>query len=191
MVANHLRRVEISATAQSMMGRGGTVTVSEPKKEFRSLCNNTAVDELVQIFALYLHQYPKVRINYGGTALDPRSVEELSTAYELPEIETTDGRSFPVSLEIFEWRINVPRRLFFCDSNEFLIDEMSPGIQAPGFEFTAYLKSDYFAELLASNMLDLANMDTAVVRCLNAAKGVTREHFRKRAAEKAAGLVEE
>ena len=193
MIADHLRRVEISATApvNDGAGRGVTVTVSEPEKEFRSLRNNTAVHDLAQIFALYLRQYPKVRIVYSGTALDPRSVEELSTPYDLPQIETTDGRKLPVSLEIVEWRIKVQRRLFFCDANEFPIDETSPGIHAPGFEFTAYLKSDYFAELLASNMLDLANMDTAVVRCLDAAKGVIREHFRKRAAEKAAGLVEE
>ena len=193
MIADHLRRVEISAPAlvNNGAGRGVTVTVSEPKKEFRSLRNDTAVHDLAQIFALYLRQYPKVRIVYSGTVLDPRSVEELSTPYDLPEIETTDGRKLPVSLEIVEWRIKVQRRLFFCDANEFPIDETSPSIHAPGFEFTAYLKSDYFAELLASNLLDLVNMDPAVVRCLNAAKGVIREHFRKRAAEKAAGLVEE
>ncbi len=34
-------------------------------------------------------------------------------------------------------------------------------------------------------------MDPTVNRCLNAAREVTREHFRKRAAEKATGLVEE
>jgi len=81
--------------------------------------------------------------------------------------------------------------LFFCDANGFPIDETSPGIHAPGFQFTAYVKSDYFAELLASNLLDLANMDPAVDSCLHAAKEVMRDHFRKRAAEKAAGLVEE
>ena len=90
-----------------------------------------------------------------------------------------------------EWRIKAQRRLFFCDANGFPLDETSPGVHAPGFEFTAYLKSDYFAEFLTSNMLDLANMDSAVNRCLNNAKEVMREHFRKRAAEKASGLVEE
>ena len=193
MIKDHLRRVEISdaAPVNDQTGRGVTVTVSEPEKEFRSLRNDTALDELVQIFALYLRQYPKVHIVYCGTAIDPRSVEELSTPYNLPEIETTDGRKLPATLEIVEWRIKAERKLFFCDANVFPLDETSPGIHAPGFEFTAYLKSDYFAELLASNMLDLANMDPAVNRCLDAAKAVMREHFRMRAAEKATGLVEE
>ena len=193
MIKDHMRRVVISdaTLASDGTGSGVTVTVSEAEKEFRSLRDDTALDDLAQIFALYLRQYPMVQISYSGTAIDPQSVEELSTPYDLPEIETTDGRKLPTSLEIVEWRIKAQRRLFFCDGNGFPLDETSPGVHAPGFEFTAYLKSDYFAELLASNMLDLANMDPAVDRCLYAAKEVIRAHFRKRASEKAAGLVEE
>ena len=193
MIKDHLRRVEISGAVPIADGtnRGVTVTVSEPESVFRSLRGNAVLDELAQIFALYLRQYPSVQIFYDGTVIDPRSVEERSTSYDLPNIETTDCRMFPSSLEIVEWRIKPQRRLFFCDANGFPIDEASPGIHAPGFDFTAYLKSDYFAELLTANMLGVANMDPPVNRCLEAAKEVMREHFRRRAAEKAAGLVEE
>ena len=193
MLKDHLRRVQITdavpVTAGS--GRGVTVTVSEPERDFRSLRDGNAPEELAQIFALYLRQYPEIRIIYTGTRVDSQSVEDLSTTYELPNIETTDGRVLPASLEIVEWLIKAERRLFFCDANGLPIDETSPGIHAPGFEFTAYVKSDHFAELLASNTLDLANMDPAVEKCLHVTKEVMRDHFRKRAAEKAAGLVEE
>lgn len=193
MLKDRLRRVRITDAVPVTDGRnrGVTVTVSEPKRDFRSLRDGDAPDELAQIFALYLRQYPEVRIVYSGTTVDSRSVEDLSTSHELPNIETTDGQVLSAFLEIVEWRIKAERRLFFCDANGFPIDETSPGIHAPGFQFTAYVKSDYFAELLASNLLDLANMDPAVDSCLHAAKEVMRDHFRKRAAEKAAGLVEE
>ncbi len=193
MLKDHLRRVQITDASPVTEGRdrGVTVTVSEPERDFRSLHGDNVPDELAQIFALSLRQYPEVRIMYGGTTIDSRSAEDLSTSYELPNIETTDGRVFPASLEIVEWRIKVERKLFFCDANGFPIDDTSLGIHAPGFEFTAYVKSDYFAELLASNMLDLANMDPAVDKCLHTAKKAMRDHFRQRAAEKAAGLVEE
>ena len=193
MVRNRMRRVEISdaVPVTDGMSRGVTVTVSEPEQEFGSLRNNNAIDDLAQIFALYLRQYPTVRIVYSGTKIDPRSVEELSASYSLPRIVPDDDQSYAASLEIVEWRIKAERRLFFCDASGFPLDETSPGIHAPGFEFTAYLKSEYFEQLLASNMLNIANMDSAVHRCLNAAKELMREHFRKRAAEKAAGLVEE
>lgn len=193
MLRDHLRQVEISdvtpVTAET--ARGVTVTVSEITKDFRSLRDGAALDDLARIFALYLRQYPHVQILYDRTPIDPRAVEEKATVYDLPEIEPENGRKFAASLEVVEWVIKVQRRLFFCDANGFPLDETLPGVQAPGFEFTGYLKSDYFGELLASNLLDLANMDPAVDACLNAAKEVMREHFRKRAAEKAAGLVEE
>ena len=193
MTKDHLRRVEISEaqTDTDRARRGVTVTVSEPAQQFRSLRADTAIDNLAQVFALYLRQYPSIQIVYDGTAINPQSAEELSTTYDLPDIETSDGRKITASLEIVEWRIKAQRKLFFCDANGFPLNETSPGIHAPGFEFTAYLKSDYFEELLASNTLDLANMDPPVNDCLQSAKKIMRDHFRRRAAEKAAGLVEE
>lgn len=193
MLKDQLRRVQITdavpVTASRI--RGVTVTVSELDKDFRALRDENAPGELAQIFALYLRQYPGVRIVYGGVTIDSRLVEDRSTSYELPNVESADGRVFLASLEIVEWRIKAERKLFFCDANGFPIDETSPGIKAPGFMFTAYVKSNYFAEILASNMLDLANMDPAVDTCLHTAKEVMRDHFRRRAAENAAGLVEE
>ena len=193
MIKDDLRRVKISDAAPviNQTDRGVTVRVSEPEKEFTSLRKDTALVDLAQIFALYLRHYPEIQIFHSGTAINPQSVEESSALYDLPEIEAADNQKFPVKLEIVEWCIKAERRLFFCDENGFPLDETSPGIHAPGFEFTAYVKSDYFVELLTANTLDLANMDPAVDCCLNAAKEVMRSHFRKRSAEKAAGLVEE
>ena len=193
MVRDRLRSVELSTPASITNGihPGVTVTVSEPVRDFTSLRADSARDDLVQIFALYLRQYPDVQLVYSDRSIDPQSVQDHSSSYDLPEIQTTDDRRFPASLEVVEWRMKAPRRVLFCDAKGFPMDETSPGIHAPGFEFTVYLKCDYFAELLASNVLDLANMDPLVARCLDTAKGVLRHHFRERAAERAAGLVQE
>ena len=32
--------------------------------------------------------------------------------------------------------------MYFCDGSGFPLDDTQPGIHAPGFSFTAYLKSD-------------------------------------------------
>ena len=193
MVRDRLGRVEMSDATPAADGthRGVTVTVSEPERDFRSLRADTAADDLAQIFALYLRQYPEIQIVYTGRPISPQSVEDQSASYDLHEIETSDGRKLSASLEIVEWRIKAQRRLFFCNAMGFPLEEALPGIHAPGFEFTVYLKSDYFAELLDTNTLSLANMDPAVDRCLHSAKEILRDHFRRRAAEKAAGLVKE
>src|SRR5262249_49581049 len=105
--------------------------------------------------------------------------------------ETPDSGTFPASLEIVEWRMQSERRMYFCDGSGFPLDDTQPGIHAPGFNFTSYLKSDYFARLLAENRLEIANLDAPTSKVLGAAKDTMRDHFRRRASEKAAGLVEE
>ncbi len=192
MLKDRLKRVQVDIEQPAPASRRGvTVTVSEPPRDFRSLRDAAASDELAQIFALYLRQYPNVRIIYAGTLVDPRAVEAGVKEYQLPDIVSKEGEIFTVSIEIVEWKMRTQRRLYFCNDGGFPLDETSPGVQAPGFDFTAYLKSEYFAKLMAGNLLEIATMDEAVSKTLEAAKGVMRDHFRQRAAEKSAGLVEE
>jgi Histidine kinase-, DNA gyrase B-, and HSP90-like ATPase len=193
MIKDHLRRVQIGEEAPAPPGshRGVTVMVSELDRDFRSLRDPGVTEELAQIFALYLRQYPTIRISYAGALIDPRSVEEHVSPYSLPSITTIDGETYEASLEIVEWKMPSERRMYFCDGSGFPLDDTQPGIHAPGFNFTAYLKSDYFAKLLAENRLEIATLDEATNAVLHAAKGVMRDHFRRRASEKAAGLVEE
>lgn len=170
--------------------RGVTVRVSELHREFRSLESPETARDLAMIFALYMRQYPGVQIFYNNEPVDPSSVEAYAEAYPLPAVVDSSGKEYPCSIEIVEWTIKTQRRLYFCSEGGFPIDETSPGIQAPGFEFTAYLKSDYFSQLLAENAIDLANMDPAVQAALDAAKEAMRSHFRNRTEEQTRGLIE-
>ena len=192
MIKDRLRRVEVSDERPAAGSRrsGVTVTVSELDRMFRSLNADEAAQDLALIFALYLRQYPAIDIIYDGTRIDPRAAEDATASYTLPPISAA-GENLSLALEIVEWRIQTQRRLYFCDMDGFPLDDTTPGVHAPGFNFTAYLKSDYFAKLLANNLLDLATMDPAVEQALTVAKAAIRDHFRRRAAEKAAGLVKE
>lgn len=193
MIRDRLRDVDIDGEWAPPPGatRGVTVRISELDRDFRSLRDASSADEITQIFALYLRQYPKVKIYYDGRLTDPKSVEDHSQEYPLPQIVDDAGDVHACSLEIVEWKMQTDRRLYFCNAEGFPLDETTPGIQAPGFSFSAYLKSSYFARLMAENRLELASMDTATNEAVNAAKSLMREHFRKRASEKTAGLVEE
>ena len=184
-------RISPEAAAQSADHRGTIVRITEILGNFRSLSREEAPEQIAVLFALYLRQYPSVQIYYNGERVDPRSVEDRSEIKPLPDIESADGKTYPCELEIVEWKIKTERRLFLCNAHGFPLDETAPGIQAPGFQFTAYLKSEYFAELMAANALDLAGMDTAVEAAINAAKAAMRDHFRSRAEEQARGLVEQ
>jgi Histidine kinase-, DNA gyrase B-, and HSP90-like ATPase len=191
MIKDHLKQVEVADENLASIGRsrGVTVIISELEKDFRSLQNPGVTDELAQIFALYLRQYPMVQISYNGVRIDPRAAEEHVQDYTLPEIMANE-ETFPAALTVVEWQMRTDRRLYFCDAGGFPLDDTSPGVQAPGFDFTAYLKSNYFAKLTAENRLEIATLDAPTEKALTAAKAVMRDHFRKRSAEKSAGLVE-
>lgn len=192
MLKDALRRVEIGAEQPISFGsgRGVVVKVSELDRDFRSLRSDNVLQELAQIFALYLRQYPEIEIYFDGARIDPTAAVHHTESYPLPPILAAD-ETFSASIEIVEWRMATERRLFFCDEAGFPLDSTSPGIQAPGFSFTAYLKSDYFAKLMAENRLEIADLDAATARAMNAAKEAMRDHFRRRASEEAAGLVEQ
>jgi hypothetical protein len=191
MVKDHLKRVQVAdqTLVSNDRRRGVTVIVSEFDRAFRSLLSPGVKEELAQIFALYLRQYPTVRISYNGARIDPSAVEDHVEDYPLPEI-LADEEAYPAALTVVEWQMRTDRRLYFCDGGGFPLDDTSPGVQAPGFDFTAYLKSDYFAKLTAENRLEIATLDAPTEKALTAAKTVMRDHFRRRSAEKAAGLVE-
>lgn len=191
MIKDALRRVEIGDESASSdeTSTGVSVKVSELVKDFRSLRYENINQELTQIFALYLRQYSDIQISFDGFLIDPETAIERTTMYSLPEIEA-EGESFETSIEIVEWKMQTDRRLFFCDFAGFPLDSSNTGIQAPGFNFTAYLKSNYFSKLMAENRLEIAELDAPTAKAMALAKELMRDHFRQRASEKAAGLVE-
>lgn len=193
MISDNLKEVRVENEWAAPPGArlGVSVRISEVAKDFRSLRESSVKEELAQVFALYLRQYPTVHIHCDGTLIDPESVEDHVQNYPLSDIVDEHGNTHACSVEVVEWKMPTERRLYFCDGDGFPLDETSPGIKAPGFSFTAYLKSSYFARLMAENRLELASLDALTEHAVNAAKEVLRDHFRRRASERATGLVEE
>jgi hypothetical protein len=170
---------------------GTEVAVTDLPKDFPSLRADSAVETLSEQFALYLRQYSDVTISYDGIRVDPSAVESRVNDYDLPPVQLDEGREVKAVLTVIEWRTPNRRALFLCDAAGFTLHEMAPGIQAPGFSFTAYLKSDYVRELEAEGAFMLEELHPGLKKLLAPAKDQLRAHFRQRAAEAAGALVEE
>ena len=178
------------AAAPPGQGKGVRVRISELHTALPSLLKDRAVIELAQIFAIYLRRYRDATVYYEHERVDPAVIEDRAQSYPLPAIQMPDGSNRPADLEIVEWKVSTERRLYLCDAEGFPLDEMAPGIQAPGFSFSAYLKSSALKELNEANALGLGDLDPTTRPVIEAAKQVMRDHFRKRADEQARGLVE-
>lgn len=170
---------------------GVNVTISEIHSTFPSLSDpQTAADELSKRLALYLRKYPAIQVTYDGVRVDPARLEERTDNYPLV-LKDKDGVSCDAELTVIEWKRPTERLLYFCDENGFALEECSPGIQAPGFHFTAYLKSALITDLVAEGALALKQMNPVVSSIVDAAKAVLRRHFRSRESSRAVDLVKQ
>ena len=169
---------EISDPVKTIQKKRGTeVRIHGIQKNFPSLEGKDALQELTQYFALYLREYPDVSIYYNGQKIDPASIEECVTNFDLGSIPLDNGKSVTAQLTVIEWKTLTERSLFLCDSAGFALAEIPPGIQAPGFNFTAYIKSDHIRELDNEDALILEDLHSDVKKYLEYAKNILREHF--------------
>ncbi|MBB4917672.1 ATP-binding protein [Streptosporangium saharense] len=164
---------------------GTRIEASVPADFVTRLTHEDTAQQLASTFAPFLAANPDVRIVYQGTALDPAMVWTDTAEYAVPWAE--DVHPAPV-LRVIEWPKDVGRVLALCDANGVVLDELSPGIQAPGYHFTAYLLWDGFVERRGD--LPLAEMDE-IGPLLALARDSLRTHVRRREQERRARLIHE
>lgn len=164
---------------------GTSVVVEVGAREPTSLMNDNLNTALTTLFALYLIRYPDVSISVNDEKLDVEDVVERRDA--IAGAVDSDG---DLEVTVIEWTQQVDRTLYLCDRKGAALESTHVGIQAPGFNFTAYVQWDGFREQEASLALaDLGNPDVAPA--LGIARGILREHFAKRKSELSKSVVDE
>jgi hypothetical protein len=183
---NALREFEISGPfrADTGAGTGTTVTVENIHAKVDATLDKAAtLHNLTATFALYLSKYP-VSVSVLGNKLDPESAQ--TNRVEVPiEVEGVEGE---ITMTIIEWGMDVDRALHICDETGVSLDDVAPRIQAPGYNFTAYLKWAGFREHHAMASLEFA--DEPVQSIMTAARDSLRTHFKERADQRGAELVQ-
>ena len=164
---------------------GTTVVVQNvhPKAD-APLHKADTINDLTSTFALYLSKYP-VSINFLGEEIDPESAQTHRVEISLK----VRGVEEEITLTVIEWDMKVERALHICDESGVSLDPVAPGIQAPGFEFTAYLKWTGFRENHAMAHPG-AIAEEPIPRIMDIAKDALRTHFKERAAQRRVELVQ-
>ena len=190
ILESNLREVRIGEESPAHLdGTGVEVTISEPHKDFRSLKPENSVQDLTEIFALYLKDYRDVRITIDGHPIDPTGAIAATKEFSLEPIED-DGETFPVALEIIEWRTATKRALYLCNEQGFPLSQLSTRFHFGDFQFSAYLKSPFVSQLHEQAVLELAEMNPLLTASIEEAQAMIKGYFRDRAAERARSVVE-
>jgi Histidine kinase-, DNA gyrase B-, and HSP90-like ATPase len=185
-----LRQFDIGDEKESSKDDTGvTVTIKDFDQNHPSLCNGReAAQELARRLALYLKKYPDINISYNKYVVDPQELESYSQTMTL-SLKTKEGDEVPAEVTVIEWKTSADRALYLCDETGFTYEERPPGIQAPGFNFTAYLKSRLVKDLADENAFAFEGLHPVVDGLVESTKHVLRKYFREREATRAQDLV--
>ncbi|HEX6681095.1 MAG TPA: ATP-binding protein [Gaiellaceae bacterium] len=179
-----LTEFDVSDPVATENAIGTNVHVETVREEvIAPLLADDAVDRLVGEFAIYLEKYPDVEITYRGFQVRPEDLQSNRASYAI-EVENSHGA---IELTVIEWKREFPRGLLLCDENGMTLSEVLPGIQAPAFNFTAYIRWAGFRVHESELLWSEGHAELAPI--IEAAKDQLRQHFRERAGELRSELI--
>ncbi len=162
---------------------GMTVEITDLPEKSGVLRGGKALQEVTELFALYMRQYPDIRVVYDGVPLDPANTEDRCTSYGLGEMVMQNGERVNAMLTIVEWKLPGKRGVILCDDHGFALRASRTRQLFRGFSYTAYLKSSHLATLDDEGLLDIEDLSPDLVQMLDSAKTKMRQHFALREAE--------
>lgn len=177
---------DVKPTSES----GCTVKIDNIPHDFEIWSEDGFDDQICNAFALQLYEDPKFQITYDGVKINARESIKNVKSYPI-SITTDDGKQITANLEVIEWKKKVDRKLMLCLPGRFSFHQMAPGIHARGFEFTAYLTSEYFQTLTESNTESLVELDKVSNALLEVTKHQLKEHFRLLETERSRSKIQE
>ncbi|EZI31878.1 ATP-binding protein [Pantoea agglomerans] len=172
---------------------GTTVEITNLSESSEELQDADVIHALTKEFALFLIEYPTRKLVFNSDIVDANEAWLDKSDYDIGEISAEDGMHFKASISIIEWNQKVQREIHYCDENGFSLfkEKIGPVIRAPGYDFTIYLKCNYFIEKAASNELSLNNLVPELKKIKDAAIQVAKEHFLERSLRDRSQVVDE
>jgi len=193
MTMDKIRQVVISDEEAAIEGArtGVTLTVFEPHTGIQAPITDPTLQELTEIFALYLSSYRKVSIIVATRTIDPERAIASRKTMHLADISDEDNTKHPVKLEIIEWNSATNRALYLCNDQGYPLAQVDRRFHVGSYQFSAYLQSPYITKLQGEGLLELAEMRPEVVALLDTAYQSIKNHFRSRAADESRSVVAE
>lgn len=168
---------------------GTSLTIENPPPRAEALRGERALEEVTDIFALYLRQYPQVRIVYDGVPLDPANAEDRSETVLLDDMVLERGDTVSIALTLVEWRTPGRSGVVLCDAEGFGLHRVSPRLRFRGYSYTAFLKSKCFSWLDQEGMLEIQDLSGDVRQILAEARQAIRHYFYRREQERCVDTV--
>jgi hypothetical protein len=193
ILSNDPSQVRISEAQPSQhTGTGCIVHIRDPHKQFKNLEGGESAQELTELLAIYLADYPDVSVVFAEKRLEVKDAIQNRFTLRVPDVCLPSGeRALESELRVVEWRHVDRRSLFICDARGFALQQVSTKFQLRKHSFSAYLTSSYLEQLEQENRLALTDLDPLAELIIHAAKDIIRSHYEGEDRKTAARLIQE
>ena len=191
ILKDNLIDVRVSDLSDTSRNQTGVeVRVAELHHNFLSFERESAVQELSEIFALYLSDYSDVSISINSDTLNPSTAISSQQRFNLKPLEE-DGTTYDIDLDLIEWNTSTDRVVYLCSEDGFPFHRHQPRFHTPGFQFSAYIRSKYISKLQQEGVLDLAEMQPTLQVVYDEVQEQIKAYFKAREAETARSEIEQ
>lgn len=191
MSVNNIQSVKITDEVKSNIAYTGVeLNIFNLNKDFRLFESENNLNYLLEVFAIYLNDYNKVKISIDSILLDHKEAIDSIKVINLGDV-IFDQQAYPVRLKIVQWKKISEKSVHLCTDQGIPLIQLTKKFSIPGRQFTAYLQSVAFEKMQQSGFIDLAEMDTSVKNIIDQAQKEIKNHFRTEAAKEAETLVDE
>lgn len=172
----NLSKGEVTDPVETDDPVGTSVVIDSFTSEPKGLNGDGPIEKLTGTFGLYLQTH-NAHLFFDDNQIEPDKLQANRSEYTITPAGGDDAL-----LVVIEWNKRVERGLYLCDERGTPLGEVQAGIQAPNFEFTAYLNWTGFE---SDNNLDLADLGTGETKgVIELARDQLRNHFKERAKER-------
>lgn len=184
-------KIEVTASKKAEEGAevGVLVRVEEVGKARSTFASQDAINELNEIFALYLADYRHVTVDIDGTKLDPMPFIASRQVIELTPI-VVDGQEWSGTVDLIEWSDHDHRTLYLANEGGAPLLKAKRKFHVGGASFSAYLRSVYISTLLERNQLDLVEFDSTINQWLNESQDKIKDYFERKEADASQALIQ-
>lgn len=181
--------VYISNPETASAPTGTTVTVTNLKKGVDALALPQSTEYFSQLFAVYLMTYRDASATICGVDLNPMLAVFDDSTYELPNIKWDDA-DHVCKLRIIEWSTRTRRLMFLANLHGFPILQLDGKIHADGGNFSAYILSDFFPNIVDSADVISVSERAEVRQAVEDARNQIKAHFRQKGDQVGQSLIE-
>ncbi len=147
-----------------------------------------SIDDVAQKFASYINKYRDISLRLNGNVVEISKLISRSDRMDVGPIKLSSGSVVKADLEVIEWVHPTERCLYLCDESGFTLAERAPEIRAPGYNFSAYLKSKHFSDVSNGALIDL-DIEEGISKLVEEGRDKLTSYFKRLDRLKVEGLI--